>query len=65
MQVAAMNPQYVSQEEIPAAVLEKEKAIRIEQAKTVGQARGGDPARSSTGRSPSGRRRSASSIRSG
>jgi len=33
MQVAAMNPQYVSQEEIPAAVIEQEKAIRMEQAR--------------------------------
>jgi elongation factor Ts len=37
MQVAALNPQYVSQEEIPPSVLEKEKAIRIEQAKTSGK----------------------------
>jgi len=37
MQVAALNPQYVSQDEIPAAVLEKEKAIRIEQAKQSGK----------------------------
>jgi elongation factor Ts len=37
MQVAALNPQYVSQDEIPAAVLEKEKSIRIEQAKTSGK----------------------------
>jgi elongation factor Ts len=37
MQVAALNPQYVSQEEIPPAVLEKEKAIRLEQAKTSGK----------------------------
>jgi elongation factor Ts len=37
MQVAAMNPSYVSQDEIPPAVLEKEKAIRIEQAKTSGK----------------------------
>ena len=37
MQIAALNPQYVSQEEIPAAVLEKEKAIRLEQAKTSGK----------------------------
>ena len=37
MQVAAMNPQFVSQEEIPASVLEKEKAIRLEQAKTSGK----------------------------
>jgi elongation factor Ts len=33
MQVAAMNPQYVSQDEIPAALIEKERAIRQEQAK--------------------------------
>jgi elongation factor Ts len=37
MQVAAMNPQYVSQDEIPAAVLEKEKGIRVEQAKQSGK----------------------------
>jgi elongation factor Ts len=37
MQIAAMNPQYVSQDEIPAAVLEKEKAIRVEQAKQSGK----------------------------
>ena len=37
MQVAAMNPQYVSQDEIPAGVLEKEKAIRLEQAKQSGK----------------------------
>jgi elongation factor Ts len=33
MQVAAMSPQYLSPEEIPAQVLEQEKAIRLEQAK--------------------------------
>jgi elongation factor Ts len=33
MQICAMNPQYVSQEEIPAAVIEQEKAIRLEQAR--------------------------------
>ena len=37
MQVAAMNPLYVTQEEIPAALIEKEKAIRLEQAKTSGK----------------------------
>ena len=37
MQVAALNPSYVSQEEIPPAVLEKEKSIRIEQAKQSGK----------------------------
>ena len=33
MQVCAMNPQYVSQDEIPAAVIEQEKSIRLEQAR--------------------------------
>jgi elongation factor Ts len=33
MQVAAMSPQYVSQEEIPASVLEQERSIRLEQAR--------------------------------
>ncbi len=33
MQVAAMNPQYVSQDEIPAAVLEQERSIRLELAR--------------------------------
>jgi elongation factor Ts len=33
MQVAAMSPQYLSQEEIPAEVIAQEKAIRMEQAK--------------------------------
>jgi len=37
MQVAAMSPHFVSQDEIPAAVLEKEKAIRLEQAKQSGK----------------------------
>src|SRR6516162_8387298 len=37
MQVAALNAQYVSQEEIPASVLEKERGIRLEQAKTSGK----------------------------
>jgi elongation factor Ts len=37
MQVAAMNPSYVSQDEIPPAVLEKEKSIRMEQAKQSGK----------------------------
>src|SRR5262245_54790754 len=37
MQVAAMNPQYVSQDEIPADVMEKERAIRAEQAKQSGK----------------------------
>lgn len=37
MQVAAMNAQYVSQEEIPPAVVEREKAVRMEQAKQSGK----------------------------
>jgi elongation factor Ts len=37
MQVAAMSPQYVSQEEIPAAVIEQERSIRMELAKQQGK----------------------------
>ena len=37
MQVAAMNPQYVSQDEIPPALVEKEKEIRVELAKKSGK----------------------------
>jgi elongation factor Ts len=37
MQVAAMKPQYVSSEEIPAAVLDKEREILSEKAKTSGK----------------------------
>ncbi len=37
MQIAAMNPQYVSQEEIPPAVAERERAVRTEQAKQSGK----------------------------
>jgi len=33
MQIAAMNPQFVSEEEIPAELVEKERAIRTEQSK--------------------------------
>ena len=33
MQVAAMSPQYVSQDEIPPSVIEHEKSIRLEQAR--------------------------------
>ena len=33
MQVAAMSPQYVSQDEIPAAVLDQERSIRVELAR--------------------------------
>ena len=39
MQIAAMNPQYVATEEVPADVVEKERTIRKEQA-----AQGGKPA---------------------
>ena len=37
MQVAAMSPQFVSQDEIPAAMTEKEKEIRVELAKKSGK----------------------------
>jgi elongation factor Ts len=37
VQVAAMNPQYVSQDEIPPAVVEREKSVRMEQAKQSGK----------------------------
>jgi elongation factor Ts len=37
MQVAAMNPQYVSQEDIPAEAVEKERGIRLELAKQSGK----------------------------
>src|SRR4029079_10338863 len=37
MQVAAMNPSYVSQDQIPPDVLDKEKSIRFEQAKQSGK----------------------------
>ena len=37
MQVAALSPSYVTQEEIPPAVLDKEKSIRFEQAKQSGK----------------------------
>ena len=37
MQVAAMNPQYVSSDEVPGDVLEKERSIRLEQAKQSGK----------------------------
>ncbi len=37
VQVAAMNPLYVSQEDIPASVVEKEKAIRTELAEKSGK----------------------------
>jgi elongation factor Ts len=37
MQVAAMKPQYVSSDEIPASVIAKEKEILTEKAKTSGK----------------------------
>src|SRR5688572_19248803 len=37
MQVAAMNPQWVRQEDVPPDAVEKERAIRLEQAKTSGK----------------------------
>jgi elongation factor Ts len=37
MQVAAMSPQFVSQDEIPAELTEKEKEIRVELAKKSGK----------------------------
>ncbi len=37
MQVAAMSPQYVSQDEIPTTMIENEKAIRMEVAKKSGK----------------------------
>jgi elongation factor Ts len=37
MQVAAMSPQFVSQDEIPAAMTDKEKEIRVELAKKSGK----------------------------
>jgi elongation factor Ts len=37
MQIAAMNPQFLSPEEVPADVVDKEKAIRLAQAKASGK----------------------------
>jgi elongation factor Ts len=37
VQIAAMNPQYVSAEDIPAAVRERETSVRAEQAKQSGK----------------------------
>jgi len=37
LQIAAMNPQYLSVEEIPAAAVEKERSIRLEQARQSGK----------------------------
>ena len=37
LQIAAMNPQYVTPEEVPAEAVEKERQIRLEQAKQSGK----------------------------
>jgi elongation factor Ts len=37
MQIAAMNPQYLDPTQVPAEAVEKEKAIRIDQAKQSGK----------------------------
>ncbi len=37
MQVAALNAQYIEEKDIPADVLEREKGIRLEQARTSGK----------------------------
>jgi len=37
LQIAAMSPQYLSVEEIPAAAVEKERSIRLEQARQSGK----------------------------
>jgi elongation factor Ts len=37
LQIAAMNPLYLSPEEVPAELVEKERALRIEQAKSSGK----------------------------
>ncbi len=37
LQIAAMNPQYLSPEEVPADLVEKERALRIDQAKQSGK----------------------------
>jgi len=37
LQIAAMNPQYVTPEEVPPEAIEKERAIRLEQAKQSGK----------------------------
>ena len=37
MQIAAMSPQYLSEEEIPAPLIERERAIRTEQARQSGK----------------------------
>jgi len=40
MQIAAMAPLYVQKDEVPAAEVERERAIRIEEAKTSGKPAG-------------------------
>ena len=37
LQIAAMGPQYVAVDQVPADLIEREKAIRLEQAKTSGK----------------------------
>src|SRR5262245_47248610 len=37
LQIAAMNPQYLNVEDVPAEAIEKERAIRLEQAKQSGK----------------------------
>ena len=37
LQIAAMNPQFVTAEEIPAAAIEKERGIRLDQARQSGK----------------------------
>jgi len=37
LQIAAMNPQYLTVEDVPADAIEKERAIRLEQAKQSGK----------------------------
>jgi elongation factor Ts len=37
LQIAAMNPQFLTAEEIPADVVEKERALRLDQAKQSGK----------------------------
>jgi len=37
LQIAAMNPQYLNGEDVPADVLEKERSLRMEQARQAGK----------------------------
>jgi hypothetical protein len=64
LQIAAMNPLHLDAEEIPADAVEKERAIRLDRPSSRASRRASS-ARSSTARSPSGKRRSACSIRPG